>query len=203
MRTLLIVLVLCGIAGLLTATISNSIIESDSMDLTQLYEEFKSLAPQSARQAAESTCQMVDQCCPQQQMNFLQSAMSGQGEKFAELCFGQQNSNDFMTRIMSCKPLQNMASLASDSQFLKFVEANKEKSSGDQPNMQVMLRVCSPDELLALACDWNEVIKHASCQRKMLQEFANQGDNIYTERVERLKNEGRKFNSRIRNVISG
>jgi len=203
MRTFLIVFVFCGIAGLLSATISNSIIESDAMDLTQLYEEYRSLAPLSARRAAESTCEMVNQCCPQQQSSFLQLAMSGQGEKFAELCFGPQNSNDFMTKIMACKPLSNMASLASDSQFLKFMEANKEKSSSDQPNMAVMLRVCSQDELLALACDWNAVVKHGNCQRKMLQDYASQGDQIYTERIERMKNEGRKFNSRIRSAVSG
>jgi hypothetical protein len=202
MRTLLFVLVLCSIAGLLTAFISDSIIDSDAADLMQLYQDFQSLAPSSARLAAESTCQMVTQCCPQHQSSFMKYAMTGQGEKFGELCFGPQGSSDFMTKIMACKPLSNMASLASDRQFFKFMEASKEKSASDRPNMEFMLQVCSQDELLALACDWNGLDKVGNCQRKMLQGYAAQGDQIYTNKVQQIKNDARKFNFRIKNALS-
>ena len=191
MHTLLIVLVLCSGLGLLTATISSSTIDSDMAELMKLYRDMKALTPSAARRAAESGCQMIDQCCPQVRSTFISLIVSKNSQALHTQCFGERGSSGHISKVLSCAPMKKLFMMKDDPQLMKYQAIMKSKLTNDDENMRVTAQVCSSDEVMSIICNGDNLALVRSCQQKILEKYAQEGDNVYTEKIEQFKTETR------------
>ena len=187
MHTLLIVLIAYGSLGLISANIPASVIDADSAELDRLSQDFRRASPDVARQFSEASCQMITQCCPQIQSSFASMSLSGNTEALLEQCFGKKGSSTFLSKLMSCQPFMKITTLSKNSQFTKFADIVSKNSAQNKEDMKLTLAACSEQEIHSTACDWNRSDLQRSCQRKTLQKLAEQGDDVYTKKVQQTK----------------
>jgi len=193
MHTFLIVVIISGGLGLISASIPASTIDSDSIDISNISQDFKKFSPAVARRLTEATCQMISQCCPQIQSNFLSMTLSGDTNELTNQCFGEKSSSTFLSKILSCSPLVRMTTMVTNPQLIKYMSIITKKSAQDKEDMKLILHTCSQEEILSIACDWNPSDQQNTCQRKILQIWAEQGDKIYTDKVQQTKEEYNKL----------
>jgi hypothetical protein len=187
MRTFLFVIIVYGGLGFISAIIPASTIESDLAEINKLSKDFKKSSPDVARQLTEATCQMISQCCPQIQSTFITMALSGNTQGLTDKCFGKKDSSNFLANILSCSPLMKITTMTTNEQLQKYVSILTDKSIQDPEDIKIMLDTCSGEEMYSIACDWNRSYLQNTCERKLLQNFAQQGDQVYRNKIQKTK----------------
>jgi len=187
MRTFLFVIIVYGGLGFISAIIPASTIESDLAVINELSKDFKKSSPDVARQLTEATCQMISQCCPQIQSTFITMALSGNTQGLTDKCFGKKDSSNFLANILSCSPLMKITTMTTNEQLQKYVSILTDKSIQDPEDIKIMLDTCSGEEMYSIACDWNRSDLQNTCERKLLQNFAQQGDQVYRNKIQKTK----------------
>jgi hypothetical protein len=201
MHTLLIVLIAYGGLGLISAIIPASVIEADLNEINQLSKDFHQVSPDIARQFTEATCQMISQCCPQMQSKFASMSLSGKTDTILEQCFGRKDSSTALSKLMSCSPFVKITTLAKNSQFSKYATIVSKKAPQNADDMKLTLAACSEQEIQSVACDWNPTDLQNSCQRKVLQTLAQQGDQVYKNKVQQTKDGYMKLTNELKNAF--
>jgi hypothetical protein len=184
-RTILIAVIAC--LGLSSAFISSNIIASDLAEISKLTQDLKQLSPSVTRSFSETTCQMISQCCPQIQSTFAAMTLQDKSQEVLEQCFGRKDSANLLSNLRSCAPLTKIKTTLSDPTFSKFAQIIS-KMNQDSQNKLLIVNTCSDEELYAIVCDSNGFQVQKSCQQKVLQKVAQQGDAIYQDYVQQMKN---------------
>jgi hypothetical protein len=188
MHTFLVVVIVSGCFGLISAGIPTSIIDSDLAEIGKLEQDFKNFSPPVVRRMTETTCQMLSQCCPQMQSTFVSMIISGDMDGLMKKCFGETGSSTFLSKILSCRPLTKLTALATNPQITKYVSIITNKQAADKEEMKSIVEVCSEKEMHSIACDWDTSDQHDSCERKVLQKWAEQDDGkTYANKVQQSK----------------
>jgi hypothetical protein len=187
MRTLLFVIIVYVGVDLISANIPTSTFESDLAEINKLSQDFKKSSPDVARQLTDATCQMISQCCPQIQSTFITMALSGNTQGLTDKCFGKKDSSNFLANILSCSPLMKITAMITNEKLKKYMLILTNKSIQDPEDIKLMLDTCSGEEMYSIACNWNRSDLQNTCERKVLQQYAQQGDQIYTEKVQKTK----------------
>jgi hypothetical protein len=187
MRTLLFVIIVYVGVDLISANIPTSTFESDLAEINKLSQDFKKSSPDVARQLTEATCQMISQCCPQIQSTFITMALSGNTQGLTDKCFGKKDSSNFLANILSCSPLMKITTMITNEKLKKYMSILTNKSIQDPEDIKLMLDTCSGEEIYSIACNWNRSDLENTCERKVLQQYAQQGDQIYTDKVQKTK----------------
>jgi len=183
---LIVIIVYCGL-GLISASIPTSTIESDLAEINKLSQDFKKSSPDVARQFTGATCQMISQCCPQIQSTFITMALSGNTQGLTDKCFGKKDSSNFLANVLSCSPLMKITTMTTNEQLKKYVSIITDKSFQDTEDMKIILDTCSETEIYSIACHWNRSDQQNTCQRKVLEKLAQQGDQVYRNKVQKTK----------------
>jgi hypothetical protein len=187
MHTFLIVIIIYSSLGLISASIPASTIDSDLTEINKITQDFKKFSPEVARQLTEATCQMISQCCSQIQSTFIPMALSGNIQGLTDKCFGEKSSSNFLANILSCSPLTKITTLAKNPQLTKYVSIITKKSIQDTEDIKIILDTCSEKEIYSITCDWNRSDLQNICQKKVLEKLADQGDQIYKDKVQETK----------------
>ena len=72
-------------------------------------------------------------------------------------------------------------------ELTKYLSIITQKSLQDKEDAKLILDTCSQEELYSIACDWNTSDKKDTCQRKILQKWAEQGDQVYADKIQQSK----------------
>jgi len=187
MHTFLIVIIVYGGFGFISATIPTSTIDSDLSEINKLSEDLRKFSPDIARQLIEATCQMISQCCPKIKSTFVSMALSGDKQELTDKCFGKKDSSNFLLNVLSCSPLIKMTKIAMDPQITKYMLIMTHKSNQDTEDTKMILDTCTEEEVYSVACDWNRSDLQDTCQRKVLEKLAEQDDQIYKDKVQQTK----------------
>ncbi len=187
MHTFLIVAIIYGSLGFISATIPTSTINADLAEINKLTEDFKKFSPDIGRQFTEATCQMIFQCCPQIQSTFFSMSLSGNTQGLTDKCFGEKNSSKFLANILSCSPLMKITAMIINPELTKYISIITKKSIQDKEDMKFILETCSEKEIYSITCDWKRSDLQNTCQKKILEKLAEQDDQIYQDKVQKTK----------------
>jgi len=202
MRTLLIILLLCGSADILSTTISNSTIDSDIAELVNLYNELQLAKPVSVHRAREAACQIISKCCPELKSTFLSLVISGKSREFVDQCFGKIGSSSFLTKILKCFPFIKIITAVVHPQNRKYQVATRGILAGEKKDLESVIQACSSEEFLSIVCNWNKYDKMENCQRRLLEKYAQQGDSVYTNKVQKTKESMRRIIDKIKKALN-
>ncbi|CAF0932046.1 unnamed protein product [Adineta steineri] len=183
MHTFLIVIIICSCFGF----ISTSTIDSDLTDIINIEQDFKKYSPEIARNFTQTTCQMISKCCPQIQSKFISMALLGDTKGITDQCFDLKGSPNSLLNIISCSPLFQLTTMITNPDLLKYISLISKNSNQDKEDMKTILNVCSETEVYSIACNWNDSDQQSTCQRKVLEKWAEQGDKFYTDKVQQKK----------------
>ena len=200
MHSLFIVLIACVGLGYISAAISTSVIEADLAEINQLSRDFRKTTPSVARQFTEATCQMITQCCPQVQSTFASMSLSGKTDAVLEQCFGRKDSQTALSKLMACPPFVKITTLSKNQQFSKYAQIVSKKATQNSEDIKLTLSACSEPEIQSIACDSNLSDLQISCQRKVLQALAQQGDQVYASKVQQTKDGYVKITNELKNA---
>lgn len=197
MHILLVFIIVVGGFGLISADIPASTIDLDFAEIDKISNEFLIYAPDVVRQFTEISCKMVSECCQQLESTFLPMLIVGRIDELSDKCFGQTNSSKFLVNFMSCSPLMKLTTLLLNPELTKYISITAEKSLFDKEDVQMKLRVCSQKELYSVVCDWKGTDLQRACDRKALEKFAEQGNQIYKDKIQKTK----KIYTKIANAL--
>ena len=201
MHSLFIVVIACIGLGCISAAVPTSLIEADLAEINQLSQEFRKVTPSVARQFTEATCQMISQCCPQVQSTFASMSLSGKTDAVLEQCFGRKDSQTALSKLMACPPFVKITTLSKNPQFSKYGQIVSKKAAQNSEDIKITLSACSEQEIQSIACESNLSDLQISCQRKVLQSLAQQGDHIYKTKVQETKNGYVKITNELKNAF--
>jgi hypothetical protein len=114
-------------------------------------------------------------------------ALSGNTQGLTDKCFGKKDSSNFLANILSCSPLMKITTMITNEKLKKYMSILTNKSIQDPEDIKLMLDTCSGEEMYSIACNWNRSDLQNTCERKVLQQYAQQGDQIYTDKVQKTK----------------
>lgn len=179
-------------------SIRADLIKTDTSTLTKLFRQFKELMPSTARQFVKASCQMTTECCGESLTNSTTIISLFNATEFIHECFGEIHSLEFERRLIKCKPLVNLMSLALDDELNKFFLLAMPDNTDD---LQEIIQMCSKEEIHSMICDWNNYNQAEMCQLKILQNWSNQNDEkTYKKKVQQVTDEQNRLIKKLKKV---
>ncbi|CAF1274387.1 unnamed protein product [Rotaria sordida] len=86
-------------------------------------------------------------------------------------------------------------------QLIKYILLVTKKAKQSKQSVKIILNTCTQNEMHSLACDWNRTDLQHTCQRKILEKWAEQGDQVYTDNVQQRKEEYMKVIDELKKDI--
>lgn len=185
MRTLFIFTIIYGCFHLVSADISASTIDLDMSEIDELGANFLVYTPDVARQYSKTICEMISECCPQFKSTFISMVISKRAEDITKECFGKDSK--FFRNLISCPLLGKATTLGFKSDVTKYESIYSMNVIEDIEDVNMKLRICSEEELYSIVCDWSGSDLQRRCDRRIFENFAEQGDEIYEDKVRKIK----------------
>jgi hypothetical protein len=160
-------LLLLLLTSLSQASIPASTINADAAEINRLNEVLKSSTPNVFRRSQALVCEMINKCCAfikPRLADYVGDTMTT-GDALMSACIGNYPSQFILE---TCPTLNKFVAIASDNDFLKYVEVlSTAMHEVQSPDIRIP-QVCSSDETYVILCDWTQRHQMESCERKRL-----------------------------------
>ncbi|UJR21415.1 hypothetical protein I4U23_024504 [Adineta vaga] len=185
MHILSIVLIVYGTLDI----ISSSTIDYDLIEISNLKQDFIKYSPEIIRRVTQATCDMITQCCPKKQSKLVSMALAGNTNAFADECFDGQTTANVLANLISCSPFVQISTMVTDSDFLEYINFIRKNFVVDKEETQLILDLCTEQEMYSMICDLNQTNEQDTCQLKILKKWLENGEGIYAKKVQQTKDQ--------------
>ncbi|CAF0723324.1 unnamed protein product [Adineta ricciae] len=172
--------------------IASLTIDTDLVEINKLEQDFLKYTPEIARRFIRTTCDVITQCCPHKQSNLFATVLSGNTNDVLDKCFDGKMTSNVIASFSSCSPFIQLSTMITDSNLFKFLNIVEKTADVDKENVQAMIDLCTEQELSTIACSRNLSDEQNTCQRKLMRKWAAQGEKIYAEKVQNMKDSYKK-----------